>query len=553
MGQIRASRVLGGAMALLTAASGLVVGLGVQQASAAAPKQTFSVNTGFQRTVPVRTGGHGVAYRPVNVSVDTYGPDLFGVKIAVDGSKAKGIVELDLPAGCSYTDTAHLHELCNLGDLPAGHGELSLGVRAAVGAQAGRTADVLFKVTATNGVERTDAGQQSDISTVLVGDGPDLAINDLGRSIKAPAGKTTSVPLRVTNLGSTSAKGVIVFIRDQYQHAELPGNFSNCVYEVYAGAQRAAQCTFPDAVVQPGETYALSTPFSLDAPAGAQGDQIQYGAGLLHDDWIGAPTGTKGTGPELTLVKVATQPNRMAAPDPSLDIDQYNNLYYTNLDTGIIADLAGIGGTFSGTVGTVGKATIGLRNSGNTTFSKLFPSGDGHSKETASVWVAFPSQVAVTAVPHGCTAVGGGPEGGTWSGGGDPHAYVCLTTAVLKPGGQVTFTFGIKPLQLLKQAYAGIVSLGPEDVTANQANNLAKLYINAVKAGTKPSTAPSASASAGTVGATATASASTVTGGLASTGGGSDATPIALTGAAAIALGAGAVVAVRRRRAGSHS
>ncbi|MHA6762422.1 COG1361 family protein [Streptacidiphilus sp. PAMC 29251] len=545
MGRMHMRRAAAGAVAVLTATTGLFVGLTVAPATAAGTR--FVVEPGFDRTVPVRADGSGAAYRPLNVSIAAFGHELLGVKVAVDGSALKGFAELALPQGCAYT-TDHLHELCSLGDAQAGFYTLDVGVRATTGAVAGRHGDVRFKVTAGNATEESSG--EPDSVGVTVGNGPDLAINDLGSEIKAPAGATTELPIQVTNLGSSDAKGVTVYVHDDYEIATVPGNFNNCTYETEAGAHRGVECTFPDAVVKPGESYALATPFAVTVPAGGHADAISYGDGPLSDSPPGDGSGTKGTGGVLALVKVVHPQGNAAVPDPGTDIDEYNNYNTTGLDTGIVADASGIGGTVNGTVGKVSSATVGVRNTGTVPLSVLRQIGE-QGKGTVGVYVDFPGEVAVTSVPSACKTVQAGPDGMVASGDSVPHAYACQTSRVLKPGQQATFTFGIKPLKILSRAYAGVVALAAEDNGANFDNNVTKLYLNAAKAGAKPTAPTGGSGST----ATATASASASSGGsLATTGGGSDAMPMMLAGAAAIALGAGAVAAVRRRRAGgSHS
>ncbi|WP_370128733.1 LPXTG cell wall anchor domain-containing protein [Streptacidiphilus sp. EB103A] len=556
---MRVLRAAGTATALITASVGLLAGAGVSHASASS-KPTFWVETGFDRTVPVRTGGHGEAFRPLSMSIRADGTALQGVKVVVDATGLKGAVELSLGKNCSFTGADHQHELCTLGNLPIGAlggagaaAEFSVGVRAAVGAVAGQQGNVTFKVTADNAVE---AANQHDYLGVTVGDGPDLAINDLGSVIKTPAGKTTALPLRLTNLGSTDAKGIVIGLHDQRGNATVPGNFSNCVYGSYQGGVREVECSFPDAVVKPGQTFQLQTPFSVSVPAGAHGDQIQYYAGLSKDDWIGTPTGTKGTGPVLQLVQVTGAGRAVATPDPSKDIDTYNNLYYTNIDTGIVSDVAAVGGTVNGVVGKVSTVTVGTRNSGNTTFTSLINIGPDLPKGTLGTYVTFPGDVQVTSVPKACVVELSGPDGSGYSGSGTPHAYACATQKTVAPGQAVTFAFGIKPLRTFSGDWGNVVALAAEDTTANFTDDVARLVINSAKSsgGSAPSSTAASSSSSAQPSSAASASPTAGGGSLASTGGGSDSTPLMLAGAAAIALGAGAVLVARRRKAvGSHS
>ena len=558
MGHIRALRAAGTATALVTASVGLLFGAGVSHASAAS-KPTFWVEPGFDRTVPVRTDGHGEAFRPLNLSITADGTALRGVKVAVDASALKGAVELSLGKGCTFTGTDHQHELCTLGNLPMGSfnglgaaAEFSVGVRAAVGAVAGQQGDVTFKVTADNAVEASDP---HDSLGVTVGDGPDLAINDLGSAIRTPTGKTTALPLRVTNLGSADAKNIIIGVHDQYGRATIPGNFSNCVYGSYQGGVRSVECSFPDAVVKPGQTFQLQTPFSVSVPAGAHGDQIQYYAGLSEDDWIGKPTGTKGTGPALQLVQVTNTGKALATPDPSKDIDTYNNLYYTNTDTGIVSDVAAVGGTVNGVVGRVTTVNVGTRNSGNTTFKSLIHIGPGLPEGTMGTYVTFPADVKVTSIPKACVVEESGPEGSGSSTPDNHQDYACATQKTVAPGQTVTFGFGIKPLHAFSGDWGDVVALGAEDTTADFDDDVARVVFNAVKSsgGSAPSSAPASAPASAQPSGTVSASPTSTGGSLAATGGGGDSSSLMLAGAAAIALGAGAVVVTRRRKAGSRS
>jgi LPXTG-motif cell wall-anchored protein len=118
---------------------------------------------------------------------------------------------------------------------------------------------------------------------------------------------------------------------------------------------------------------------------------------------------------------------------------------------------------------------------------------------------------------------------------------------VLKPGQEADFAFTVKPTRALKAARGLAVAIGqPTDRTPQ--NNVAYFTVSATLASSAtPSAHPSTPAS------TAPSAAPAPGGGLAHTGGGSDALPLLGAGAAAVVLGAGAVVLARRRRAGSHS
>lgn len=536
----RVPRLAGATSALLLTAAGLALGAGAQAAHAA-PVEHFNVSTGSDRTVPVRTTGSAASYRPLSLLFfDGSENTLRGVKISVDGSALNGFAELNLPKGCAYTSADHLHESCALGDARYGTGDFSVGVRALPAATTGRTGRVTFKVTATNGTENIDPAQPRDTVGVTVGDGADLAINDLGRSYKVTPGGTTALPLRLTNVGSRDGKGVVVFVHDQYGRATVLGNYSNCVYETYDNGRRGAQCTFPDTVIKPGQALQLSDPFTLATPAGAHGDEIQYGAGLSGDDWIGTPTGTRGTGGVLTLVPAPAATSGTYSYDPTQDIDTNNNLYYTQLDTGTITDVAGVNGSVKAVIGKDTAVTFSVRNAGNTTIS-------GYNKDlkgTIGAYIAFPGSVRVAKVPQECAVVHGGPEGlSAYPVNKTPVGYRCVRTVTLAPGRTTGFTFHVVPLKAVSGQYAGLVAVAAEDPTADDLNNSAHVVIDATTASASTPASPSASPTANAPSTNGDHSGTQ----LASTGSGTATTWMALGGAAVLVAGAVTLVGARRR------
>jgi len=476
-------RTVSTAVAVLTATA--VIGLGAGTADAAGTaKPSFIVSPGFSRTLPVRTNGTGTSFRSVGISFNTWGAGsslnaapLEGVRVAVDASSLKGVVELQLPKGCAFTND-DLHATCSLGNLPGGNGALSVAVRATTGAEAGAQGAVAFKVTATNAVEQIAA--PSDSVPVSVADGPDMVLNNLGAAISAPAGRNTSLPLRLTNLGSEAAKGVVVFVRDQYGRVTIPGSADNCVYETFDGAQRGAQCTFPTAVIEPGQTVEVSAPFTVDAPPGAHGDEVFYGTGLTGDAWIGTPAGKTGNGSALTLVTLpSTTPVVNAKNTASVDIDTTDDWDYTNLNTGILTQISAVGGSYHGTVGTTSTAWVGARNSGNSTIRTVTGLGPG-LKGTVGVSADFPGSVKVVTAPKGCKLMTAGPSAGA-SADGKPTVYECATGVALAPGQTVWLGFGIRPLKPISNEFAGVYTTGLEDPNANDALDFAKLDLAALK------------------------------------------------------------------------
>jgi hypothetical protein len=537
-------RLISTVSALCVATTGLALGAGAGLASAS-PTEKITMETGFERTVPLRGTGAGADYRPLSVQFfDLSGNTLSGVKVAVDGSELRGFAELDLPDGCAYTSADHLHESCALGDVRGGSGRMSVGVRAVAAAKTGQTGRVAFAVTAANGTAADPhPGPDANSVRVTVGDGPDLVVNDLGRSYRVTPGGSTALPLQLTNAGSRDGKGIVVFVHDQFGNAEVLGNYSNCLYEHFAKGQRGAYCTFPDAVIKPGQRLQLSDPFTISTPAGAHGDEVQYGAGLAADDWIGKPEGTAGTGGVLTLVPVPAAMSGRSAPNPSIDIDTSNNLYYTRLDTGTVTDVAGVGRSVDAVIGRPTAVSFGVRNSGTTTISGYTDFVGG----TVGAYVEFPGSVRVTQAPKDCRAATiGGPAGlSSYPEAKQRAVYSCVRTTTLKPGQTADFTFQVVALKAVPGQYAGMSAFAKEDPTADEQNNSAHVTIKATAAAA--SSAPSANAPSADGDQHAEQGSGDSAGRLAATGSGSGALWTAVGGGAVLAAGAAALIGTRRR------
>jgi len=484
VGRTTARRTVSTAIAILATATGMLLGTGAAHAATAAKPQ-FTVNAD-SRTLPTRLDGDGTAFRPVSITFSTDGAGyalnaapLDAVKVTLDASSLAGIAQIQLPKGCAFT-TDQVHASCAVGNLPGGAGSLTLGVRAAAGAAAvaGAQGQITVKVTAANAVEQTYPGQPADAISVNLADGPDLAIASLGTAISTPAGRTTVLPLRVTNLGNENAKGVVLIVRDDYNRLTIPGDARGCVYLSVSGGQRGVQCTFPTASVAPGQTVELSTPLTLAAPAGTHGSVLGYGVGLTGDTWIGQPTGKPGTGTALRLVTVpSTAPVTPAAKSGNVDIETGDAFHDTYLNTGVITQVSAVGGSFHGTVGRVSLATVGARNSGTSTIRTVTQFGG--EKGTIGLYVDFPASIQVITVPKTCQVQTAGPGAGASSFG---PAYECASPATLAPGRSVYFSFGIRPLKVISSDFAGVLASAVTDPNASYALQLAKLNLSAIKA-----------------------------------------------------------------------
>ncbi|WP_042426922.1 LPXTG cell wall anchor domain-containing protein [Streptacidiphilus anmyonensis] len=518
------------------------------------------VTTSDATLLPQTDGAAAQRYHQVGVMVMAEDAPLSGVVVAVDASGATGVVELSLPKGCTYTDAAKLHERCVLGSVDS-ISQLDVGLRSAAGAAVGAKGTVRFTVTAANAT--ADKQAPPTVTTVTVGSGPDLAVGALPATLDVKPGQATPLNPVVQNVGDQAAADGVTLILDTMSGGEggydLGGDFGNCLY----GGKAAVVCHF-DTVIKPGESYELSAPVPLTAGQQATDDALAYGwdvKGGELDTQLGG--GTPGKGAPLTLVPA---PASQLARTP-VDINYDNNVRISDLHLVTQDDVAVVAPrTITGTVGHTVAATFGVRNAGPVPTRPL----DGAPGITAGVLVIVPKGVSVGTLPKGCESVApptvqGGAAGNLRGliahGGFGAHAlvpsttqeppaaddgtpYACAVERVLQPGQQADFTFSLKPVKALKQAPGIAVAIGQEDDNTPD-NNIAEFAVTATKASATATPTPTHSAPA-------TPSPSP-TGGLAHTGGGSDALPLTAAGLGAVLLGAGAVLLTRRRRKGVHA
>ena len=546
-----------------------------------------------QTLLPQSAGANADTYRTITPMVVAEDNPLTGVTIAVDAAKLAGVAQLSLPAGCAFTSPDDLHASCTVGSVALMAG-VKLGIRAAAGAVSGATGSLSFKVTATNGVEDTGPGSTlggpagdsspapsaspgaEDTTQVTIGDGADLAVQQLG-AFTVKAGQSTTFVPQVSNLGDRDADGVVMFVGTTSAADPIGfgigGNYSNCRYGVSDGSDSSGPgsadpseygvlCRFDTTVVKPGEVMVPSAPMvATSTPQATNGDLI-YGydvtGGLLDQ---GTSGGVKGTGPALTLVDAPVATAK--SPSASVDIDYDNNSTFSPISTQNVDDVAAIGGTFDGTVGHSRSVTVGLKNVGTTPTKTM--QGAPSANDTAALLALFPDGVDVTAAPKACqyvdlnadarssaltpglrSALAGRTQ--VLDDGGPGTVYVCVVDRVVKPGQTVDFGFTVKPTRVLK-AVQGIVVAESQSDDATPDNNIADMTFNAVKGAASPGASPKASAPATpSPAATASSAPSTIPGGLAHTGGGDDSLPLVGVGAVAVLIGAGALFATRRRR-----
>ncbi|BCY15494.1 Ig-like domain-containing protein [Actinoplanes sp. L3-i22] len=244
-------------------------------------------------------------------------------------------------------------------------------------------------------------------------DGPTLTAGVVANVAAAPGGRFDAT-LSVTNTGAEPVDGLTVTIDTDWGFENLE-QYANCDY---TGGQAQA-CTF-DQTIAPGASYRVVLPYR--ARADTYAPSTLYG--VYH--WLPAAghqaSGTPGTGSTL----------RLAAGDrlgTSEDGDWQHIGVAVTGEQG--SDLVAIGGTVTGTLGTVVEAEVGVRNDGPATLN-MTRSGTS----PGFVDVTIPAGTSVVSAP-GCYQVLSAPT----------H-YGCQSPDLFKVGETATFKITLRLDQL---------------------------------------------------------------------------------------------------------
>lgn len=539
----------GGAATVFSVAA-LAGAAGALPALADSSRASFTVTAGAHTLVaPSAAGDGGFSDLLVSFAADDGSSPLTGVKIVVDGRQLSRLAELSLPASCAFTDAEHLQAFCAPGDFTGG-GYLTLGVRAAQGAQAGATGKVLFSVTATNAAVNHAAGR--DVTEVRVGDGPQLSVARLPVLTRTRPGAAATLTTGLTNRGDRDARGVLLWFRipEGYAPAAAFGDFANCRYPDRAAG--LVLCRFDDTVVRPGEVLRPSVPVTLVAGDDPRDGRFEYGA-----DVAGGPTdrqltaaqgaGRPGAGAPLTLT---------AGPAGGFG-DEAASSY---LQAGRQYVLAAVAADVTGIQGATVPATFALRNDGDAPAAGR----DGRTADgdPSGLLVSFPPGVRIAGAPAGCAER---PA--------EPTVFLCARTRTLAPGEFQAYTFQLllaEPLDRAPgrasvegQALAGAalftVTSGAapapttiRSYTAEPGPALRAVAPAVEETGPEPSTGPAAVVTV-VPAAPSPTSQGTLGAGLAETGGGTGGLSLAATGGLAVGLGLGLIgLAARRHWAGGR-
>lgn len=487
----------------------------------------------------------------------TYSLDLSGIAGIADASVAE-----DTGADCEITGATAVCR--DHGVRPGLSLVADFDLAAAEGSKDGARGTIVVTGSA-DGVTFTP------FSTEVTIGGPDLVMKRLPFEQALQPGDVQPAPITFTNRGTTAADGVLLTL--MYSRGlEIPERYANCEYSGEGPQEGSAWSTALCSVegsYEPGVTYTLAVPLSVEATERAYDDTFVYridedSASGRTAQRAGAPF-TRGTGPELALKKVT-------APARSVDLEPRDNQQEVDFRTENTADFLATGGKATGSAGETVTAEVGFRNEGPAWISRI-RSGE----PVATVDFTVPEGAEVTGKPDSCQGV---TAAGTYREEqlGAPR-YVCDTSMTVRDGAETGIPFDLRITEVVPDA-AGTVTVrntrlaGPGlPFDPEPANNTAHLVLNAGDAsentggtsdgttgtggtggssggdtpGPTPGTSgtPGPSSASGSTGTTGSAPARTG-GPLASAG----SVALLVSGASAVALTAGGVLyATTRRRA----
>ncbi|WP_433299758.1 LPXTG cell wall anchor domain-containing protein [Actinoplanes sp. CA-030573] len=329
-------------------------------------------------------------------------------------------------------------------------------------------------VTVTAKIDDTAATDQSEIA---VGTAVDLAADD-GAEIPAAPGKTVDLLPTVHNAGTVAVEAPTLAISGP---SALLGttSYSNCRY-----GEDLILCSFDNASVAAGATYAPAQPFTLEPPADSvPGSVGEYEAGWLtssdYQDFLdilpSADTddldkyiGPFGTGAELQLNQVTA-----AQDQPQSDVNNKNDstTYTMTVSGTAMPDMAAIGAKRTAKLGGTVDFEVGMLNRGPGT---LHP--ELYYNNQLSALVRLPGNVTASDIDPRCEEASE-----------DGLAFLCALNRALGPGEKTMFSVSVDLDS--RKGEAGSIDVADALATetaasvgakaANAANNTAEIVVSA--------------------------------------------------------------------------
>ncbi|MEU5721144.1 LPXTG cell wall anchor domain-containing protein [Micromonospora sp. NPDC047738] len=337
-------------------------------------------------------------------------------------------------------------------------------------AKLGQHGDLTFTVSTPY------AGTQTFRSTVIVGEGVDLAAGPT-MEMKGAPGETVRAPIRVFNVGRTTADGVVLFFYGP-AHFIPSEHYENCEYSVTRFKDHAFACTFDDPLA-PGVSAVVDSSFGFTIPSDAWAPNAQEASHrwLTRAEWQDFRDEPsvfgqfqKGTGPTL---KLATPARAQSTPQTNTNPDNGANMWLV-VTGDQKADVVADGASVTGTVGRTVPVTVGWTD-------------NGPAAATATALVEIPAGAYAAKVPDRCVPRGynGDLDRKPVNMPGFP-AYVCQDSTILHKGDKVTLEFALRIDKAGPLTGVIAVNPGPGETDLNPANDTAKILVNAPGGGDNP-------------------------------------------------------------------
>ncbi|MGC9538337.1 hypothetical protein [Streptomyces sp. UG1] len=401
----------------------------------------------YEQTVTVAPAGGVAAWRSLALGLyhDNNNFTVTDGRINVDISGLAGVAEVAWPDNCTASD-AGTTAVCVTGDVPVvAKTSFEVKVRAVEGAAPGAEGLISYSAEATGGPEgRLSTPEGWSETTVRVGSGPDLGIENPERLKDVAPGTVLTAPSAITNTGNEPAQGFTVWMAATYG-IDFVTKFPECSYPEAgeSGDMKQVNCSF-DTVVEPGATVELPEPLKIAVNSHALYDRLD----------------------------ISVQPGGDAS-----DLDGRDNYRAWGIDASNTADFAVRGSKVSGAAGTTVDAGFRFVNRGPAWVSHVF-SGDA----PALIDFTVPEGTTATSAPELCQ-----PRtlDGAWIGQrlGAPR-YTCYLPSAAFPGLNVDYAFKLRVDRVVPKATGRVVAHSergldvpfPFDPTPR--NNTAKVVVN---------------------------------------------------------------------------
>ncbi|MFC8851084.1 MULTISPECIES: cell wall anchor protein [unclassified Micromonospora] len=356
--------------------------------------------------------------------------------VRVDRSAVAAFAEVEEDDRGSCT-TAGEVITCELTDDGEDSSLLSLAVTARPGAEAGRQGALAFTVTAPG------VGTATYRSTVTTGEGVDL-VAERQLSLDGEPGARVDVPLTVTNRGTKTVHGAVLYLSGSYGFTPAK-RYENCEYVDPALDDSSLACTFDESLA-PGETVRVDPTFGGTIPADAWAPNLHHSFAVWFTpaDWAefraqhapAEPFGRKGTDAALTLVPAGgAQEARAPGETDTKPVDNETRVTLT-VAGDQRADAAAQGATVTGAAGATVPMTVGYLNNGP---ARVGP--NGQRGLNIATMVTLPEGVTAVTVSKSCVD----PDEDEWQP-GKPGArvYECSARGTIPRGERVTFEFTLR-------------------------------------------------------------------------------------------------------------